>query len=117
MPFACFGELRDKQMAERIQAEERLVDLKDKVDEETRKRLTEVSCRQQRDQQAITLQQRYSQLIHYLQEAEEKRSSFEDGLRIAQSNAQRAEALLQTKEAELAYARRCVEAQGVQLLV
>lgn len=111
------GERRRKERAEHLQAEEQLRDLQDRIEAETNKSLIERSCRQQRDQQATMLQQRYSQLLHYLQEAEEKRSSFEDGLRVAQSRAQKAEALLQTKEAELAYARRCLETLDVQMLV
>ncbi|CDI87321.1 hypothetical protein, conserved [Eimeria praecox] len=105
-----------KERAEHLQAEEQLKDLQDRVEAETNRRLLEMSCRQQRDQQATTLQQRYAQLLHYLQEAEEKRSSFEDGLRVAQSKAQKAEALLQTKEAELAYAQRCLDTLDVQML-
>ncbi|CDJ34337.1 LOW QUALITY PROTEIN: uncharacterized protein EMH_0061240 [Eimeria mitis] len=105
-----------KERAQHLQAEEQLKDLQERVEAETNKRLLERSCRQQRDQQATTLQQRYSQLLHYLQEAEEKRSSFEDGLRVAQSKAQKAEALLQTKEAELAYAQRCLDTLDVQML-
>lgn len=106
----------DQQRAENITAEEHLADLKHQVDQETTKRFIETSCRQQREEQAQTLQARYSQLVHYLQEAEEKRTSYEDGLRSAQSKAQKAEALLQTKEVEIACAKRYMESQDAQLL-
>lgn len=108
---------RRKERAEHLQAEEQLRDLQDRIEAEKNKMMIERSCRQQRDKQTTTLQERYTQLLHYLQEAEEKRSSFEDGLRVAQSKAQKAEALLQTKEAELAYVQRCLETLDVQMLV
>ena len=96
---------------------EQLADLKDQIEQEATKRAMEVSCRQQREEQAQTLQARYGQLVHYLQEVEEKRSSYEDGLRTAQSKAQKAEALLQTKQVEIAQAKRYMETQDAQMLV
>lgn len=93
------------------------MDLKDQVDREMTKRAIETSSRQQREEQALSLQERYAQLVHYLQETEEKRSAFEDGLRTAQSDAQKAAALLQVKEVEIAYAKHYMETQDAQMLV
>lgn len=100
-----------------MEAEEQLCDLKEQVEQEVTKRSIETSIRQQREEQALSLQERYAQLVHYLQEAEEKRSAFEDGLREAQSSAQKAQALLQIKEVEIAYAKHYMETQDAQMLV
>ncbi|KAL8273262.1 hypothetical protein Esti_002763 [Eimeria stiedai] len=108
--------MREQQRAKHMEAEEQLVDLQDQVERELNKRDIETSVRQQREQQALSLQERYVQLVHYLQEAEEKRSAYEDGLREAQSHAQKAAALLQTKEVELAYAKHFMETHHSQML-
>ncbi|KAL8434858.1 hypothetical protein ACSSS7_002824 [Eimeria intestinalis] len=108
--------MQQQQRAKHMEAEEQLVDLQDQVERELTKRDIETSVRQQREQQALSLQERYAQLVHYLQEAEEKRSAYEDGLREAQSHAQKAAALLQTKEVELAYAKHFMETHHTQML-
>ncbi|KAL8452173.1 hypothetical protein Emed_001480 [Eimeria media] len=108
--------MQQQQKVKHMQAEEQLVDLQDQVERKLNKLDIETSVRQQREEQALSLQERYAQLVHYLQEAEEKRSAYEDGLREAQSHAQKAAALLQTKEVELAYAKHFMETHHTQML-
>ncbi|KAL8452335.1 hypothetical protein Emag_002454 [Eimeria magna] len=108
--------MQQQQRAKQMVAEEQLVDLQDQVERKLNKLDIETSVRQQREEQALSLQERYAQLVHYLQEAEEKRSAYEDGLREAQSHAQKAAALLQTKEVELAYAKHFMETHHTQML-
>ncbi|KAL8431541.1 hypothetical protein Efla_000587 [Eimeria flavescens] len=108
--------MQEQQRAKHLEAEEQLDDLKEQVERESNKRVIETSVRQQREEQSLSLQERYAQLVHYLQEAEEKRSAYEDGLREAQSHAQKATALLQTKEMEIAYAKRYMETHHSQML-
>ncbi|XP_026192807.1 plectin [Cyclospora cayetanensis] len=108
--------LQEQHAAAQAHNEEAIADLQDRMENEAHKRLLEVSCRQQREEQASALQQRYAQLLHYLEEAEEKRSAFEEGMRVAQSEAQKSQALLQTKEVEISHAKRYMETQDAQML-
>lgn len=112
-----FTVFRRQHTLKTTEAFDQIEDLKMLAAKEENKRIIEMSCRQQLEHQALSLQDRYEQLLHYLQELEEKRSAYEDAMRVALSNCQKAEAMLQIREEEAAYAKHYMEKQDAQMLV